>query len=82
MEKLDLLSLEELLFKRESKTREKWEYYRLFQDTQKNIRAIEQKIYKLCQHEWENDYSSAGPSDRPDKICRKCQLIRNPYVYR
>lgn len=41
---------------------------------QKRIQELESKIYKLCNHEWERDYTDYGPYSRPSFICKKCLL--------
>jgi len=41
---------------------------------QKRIQELESKIYKLCNHEWERDYTDYGPYSRPSFICKRCLL--------
>ena len=72
-------NLNELLSEKKKIESKKWEYYQKFKNSDKIIKDLDKKIYKICVHDWEYDYSSY---DGPDKICKICNLYRNEYLYR
>ena len=71
-------NLNVLLDQRKLLEKSKWEYYRKFNEMDKLIKETEKLIFKKCDHQWEFDYSAY---DRPDRICKICNLIKNPYIY-
>ena len=48
----------------------------------KLIKQLEKIIYKNCNHIVIRDFSSSGPGERAIKICKKCNLIMNEYLYK
>jgi hypothetical protein len=48
----------------------------------KIMKKIKKILYNNCDHDTYRDFSSCGPSDRPEKICKKCNLVINDYLYR
>ena len=78
---LKKLSNEELIKLRDLTEKTKWEYYKKFNKLTDQVNYLESIIYKNCDHNWEYDYSASGPYDGPDKICNKCKLYRNHYMY-
>lgn len=46
----------------------------------KIVEDLEKKIYKLCSHEWERDWTSSF-DDLCKYNCKKCKLWRNNYMY-
>jgi len=74
--------VESLIEQRKNIELKKWQFYKNFQECDNDIKEIEKNLYVICKHDWENDYSSCGPSDRPDKVCKICNLIRNDYIYK
>ena len=77
---LEKLSNDELIQLRNLTEKTKWEHYNQFNKLTDQVKYLESIIYKKCGHEWEYDYSSSGPYDGPDKICKKCKLYRNDYM--
>ena len=74
---LNALSLDELKII----TNNKWHYYKLYENADKVIKKYENIIYQKCKHEWQCDYTASGMYDGPDKICKKCNLYQNNYMY-
>jgi len=74
--------VESLIEQRKNIELKKWKFYKNFQECDNDIKEIEKNLYVTCNHDWESDYSSCGPSDRPDKVCTICNLIRNDYIYK
>ena len=58
----------------------KYEYFNKIKNCNNNIRELDKKIYQTCDHEFVRDYDNLY--DRPSKICNKCNLRANPYIYR
>lgn len=81
--KLDVKGLtnDELIKLKNHTEKMKWEYYNKFNNLTEQIKYLESIIYKKCDHNWEYDYTASGPYDGPDKICSKCKLYRNDYMY-
>jgi hypothetical protein len=75
------LSNEELIKLRNNTEKMKWDHYNKFNNLTEQIKYLESIIYKKCDHNWDYDYSVSGPYDGPDKICSKCKLYRNHYMY-
>ena len=75
------MDVSEIIKLHKLKVQEKWEYYKKFQDMDNIIKDLEYEIYNKCKHEWELDYSASGPYDGPDRICKKCNLYKNNYIY-
>ena len=49
-------------------------------ELKKTITNNEKKIWKLCEHNWERDYTVAF-DDHIKHYCKKCLLWRNHYMY-
>jgi len=75
------LSNDELIKLRDHTEKMKWEHYNKFNNLTEQTKYLESIIYKKCDHKWFYDYSASGPYDGPDKICEKCKLYRNAYMY-
>jgi hypothetical protein len=75
------LSNKELIELRNKTEKIKWDHYNKFNKLTYQIKYLESVIFKKCDHEWELDYSASGPYDGPDKICKKCRLYNNNYMY-
>ena len=73
---INKLSKEELIELRNKTVETKYEHYRIFNELNENIKIIERILYNKCNHEWELDFSGCGPHDRPDRICKICNLYR------
>jgi hypothetical protein len=78
---LDGLSNDQLIDLRNNTEKDKWKYYREFEKLGKHVQYLESIIFKKCVHVWEYDYTASGPYDGPDKICKKCKLYNNKYMY-
>jgi len=73
---LNKLSNDELIALRKKTIHNRCEHYRLYNELYHEIQHIEKVLYNKCDHEWELDYSGAGPHDGPDRICKKCNLYQ------
>jgi hypothetical protein len=55
------------------------DYQKKISDLKSELKQLNKKIYKSCEHNWERDYSCFH--DLSDKYCRKCGLM-DYYIYR
>lgn len=69
-----------LIKKKEKLVSENFTYENQIQKNRREIRILEKKIYKFCNHEWVRDWDVAF-DDRCKYNCKKCKLWRNDYMY-
>ena len=78
---LDNLSNNQLIELKKNTEKTKWEHYNKFKELDEYIKHLDSIIFKQCGHEWVMDYSATSPYDGPDRICKKCNLYNNKYMY-
>lgn len=74
-------SVKELIQLKRDKKTQMFEYEQRIKNIKKDIREIEKKIYKKCEHNWERDYSCIGLYTKPETVCTKCNLYKDYYYY-
>lgn len=70
----------ELIEKKKNLVSDNFRYQNQIQKNKREIKLLEKKIYKFCNHEWVRDWDVAF-DDRCKYNCKTCKLWRNDYMY-
>ena len=72
----DNATLQELLTRKKLNMKQIYENLKENEILYNENRELDNKIYKMCEHKWERDYTDYGPYSRPSYICSICESCK------
>ena len=81
IEDIKNINANDLIDLKNNKKRMMYDFERRIKKIKQDIDEIDKEIYKKCEHNWERDYSYAGPYTKPEIVCTKCNLFKSYHYY-